>query len=295
MKAVGVAEDEFLPGRCRTRTGLSRRRQGAGYRTAEGPGEYWQLSPVPHSAQSRMSLMALADDDFATTRWSVVLAAGRKSDPSSDRALADLCQSYWYPLYAYVRRRGIDADAARDLTQEFFARLLEKNNLAVAQPERGRFRAFLLTSLKNFLANEWERQRAQKRGGCNAILSLDFDSGESRFHTEPAHHDSPDRLFDRHWALAVLDHCLASLRAEFSREGKDRHFQQLKNFLAGEAAASYAQVGQLLGMTEGAVKVAVHRLRRRYRELLRGEVAQTLAEPAEVDDEIRCLFDALSA
>lgn len=233
------------------------------------------------------------ENDFATTRWSVVLAAGRKSDPSSDRALADLCQSYWYPLYVYVRRRGVDTDAARDLTQEFFARLLEKNYLAVAQPERGRFRAFLLTALKNFLANEWERRRAQKRGGGKAILALDFDAGESRFHNEPAHNDTPERLFDRQWALAVLDSCLTRLRGEFATQRKEQEFAQLKNFLTGEAAASYAVVAQELGMTEGAVKVAVHRLRRRYRELLRAEVAQTLAEPAEVNDEIRCLFEAL--
>jgi RNA polymerase sigma factor (sigma-70 family) len=232
--------------------------------------------------------------DFQSTRWTLVLAAGHKSSPDSQEALAALCETYWYPLYAYVRRHGAEVHRAQDLTQDFFARLLEKNLLAVAQPERGRFRTFLLSTLKNFLCNEYDKVRAKKRGGDRLVLSLDFEAGESRYQREPAHSLTAERLFERQWALAVLDRVLAQLRAEFAGAGKEPLFDALKAFLtAGRGEASYAAAAEALGMTEGAVRVAAHRLRRRYRELLRAEVAQTVAEPDEIDDEIRRLFETL--
>jgi RNA polymerase sigma-70 factor (ECF subfamily) len=234
---------------------------------------------------------------FATTRWSMVVAAGRSphgGSPESKAALADLCQRYWYPLYVYVRRRVADRDEARDLTQDFFARLLEKNTLALADPERGRFRSFLLTTLKHFLINEWEKNRAQKRGGGRKTLALDFDAKEQQFTLEPAHTWTPERQFERHWALALLDQVLLQLRQEYHAGGKQKLFEQLKSFLVGDSAkASHADAAQRLGMTEGAVKVAAHRLRKRYRELLRQEVAQTVADDNEVEDEIRSLFRSL--
>ena len=238
---------------------------------------------------------AHAPDAFVTTRWSVVLGAGQRLDPNAASALIELCQRYWYPLYAYVRRRGNDADEARDLTQEFFVRLLEKNTLAVAAPERGRFRAFLLTALKNFLANEQERTKAQKRGGGRLPLSLDFDSGETRFKIEPAHHLTAERLFERQWTITLLDRVMSQLREEHRAVSKLRQFELLRESILGEeAAASYAQIGESLGMTEGAARTAAHRLRKRYRELLRAEIAETVADPSEVDAEIGRLFESLT-
>jgi RNA polymerase sigma-70 factor (ECF subfamily) len=240
-------------------------------------------------------MSAPGPSSFATTHWSLVVAAGRRSSPASATALADLCQRYWYPLYVYVRRRVADLDEARDLTQEFFARLLERNTLALADPDRGRFRSFLLTALKHFLINEWEKNKAQKRGGGRRALTLDFDSKESQLQLEPAHTWTPERLYERHWALTLLDQVLARLRGEYQGAGKGELFDQLKGFLLGESAtATHASAGQVLGMTEGAVKVAAHRLRKRYRELLRQEVAQTVADKSEVDDELRALFRSLA-
>ena len=234
------------------------------------------------------------DSEFASTRWSLVIAAGRRSSPEAAGALESLCRTYWFPLYAYVRRRVPDRHEAQDLTQEFFSRLLELNHFAVADPERGRFRAFLLTALKHFLTNEWEKSRALKRGGGRAPLSLDFDSGESRLSLEPANDQTPERLFDRQWAITLLDQVLIRLQTERDAAGKGRQFETLKQFLTGgREEASYANVAAELGMSAGAVKVAAHRLRQRYRELLRAEVAQTVAAPEEVDDEIRRLFEAL--
>ena len=232
---------------------------------------------------------------FATTHWSLVVAAGRRSSPASATALADLCQRYWYPLYVYVRRRVTSIEEARDLTQEFFARLLERNTLALADPDRGRFRSFLLTALKHFLINEWEKTKAQKRGGGRRALALDFDAKESQLTLEPVHAWTPERLYERHWALALLDQVLGQLRQEYQAAAKGPLFDHLKGFLVGEsAAATYADTARVLDMTEGAVKVAAHRLRKRYRELLRHEVSQTVAEEAEVEDEIRALFRSLA-
>jgi RNA polymerase sigma-70 factor (ECF subfamily) len=232
--------------------------------------------------------------DFASTRWSVVLAAGRDSSPGSREALETLCRSYWRPLYGYVRRRVADAHEAQDLIQEFFARLLDKNVIAVADPERGRFRAFLLTSLRNFLANQWEKSRAEKRGGGRTVLSLDLQYDESQSVCSPTDDLTPERLFDRQWAETLIDHVMTTLREEFAKAGKIEHFERLKVFLTGRSATlSYADAARGLGVSEGAAMVAAHRLRRRFRDLLRAEIAQTLADPKDVDDEIRFLFAAL--
>jgi RNA polymerase sigma factor (sigma-70 family) len=231
---------------------------------------------------------------FATTRWSLVLAAGRPNSPQASAALATLCETYWYPLYAYIRRRGHDADDAQDLTQAFFTRLLEKNDLATADSERGKFRSFLLTSLKHFLSNEWDRGHAQKRGGGRTPVSIDFVAAEGRYNLEPSHELTAEKIFDRRWALTLLDQVLARLREESVQGGKSQIFELLKVFLTGEnAPVSIRELADKLAMTEGALKVAVHRLRRRYRELLRTEIGETVADPDEIEQEIRDLFAAI--
>jgi RNA polymerase sigma factor (sigma-70 family) len=231
---------------------------------------------------------------FATTRWSLVLAAGRGDAPEAGAALTALCEVYWYPLYAYVRRSGHPADEARDLTQAFFARLLEKHYVRAADSERGRFRSFLLTALRRFLTKEWQRARSLKRGGGRRMLSLDFEQGESRFRLEPATDVTAESLYERRWALTMLDQVMARLRDDFERSGKREDFDRLKVFLTGEAAAqSYRDVADAMGTTEGAIKVAVHRLRRRFREAVLAEIAQTVAAPEEVDEELRQLFEAI--
>ena len=216
--------------------------------------------------------------------------------PQAHQALETLCRNYWYPLYAYVLRQGHNAHDAQDLTQAFFARLLEKNYLADVQREKGRFRSFLLASLKHFLANEWDREQALKRGGGRRLIALDEDSAESRYKLEPKDDLSADKIYERRWALTLLDQVLAKLRGEFETDGKLEQFETLKQYLsAGRTSVSYAQAADKLGMNEGAIKVAVHRLRKRYRELLRAEIAQTVATASEVEAEIRYLFAALSA
>jgi RNA polymerase sigma-70 factor (ECF subfamily) len=231
---------------------------------------------------------------FATTHWSLVLAAARDNRPAARAALAKLCETYWHPLYYYVRRRGYRPEEAQDLTQEFFATLLAKGYLRVADPGRGRFRSFLLASLNHFLANEWDRGRTQKRGGGRKAISLDLPDAESRYSLEPDDNLTAEKLYERQWALALLDQVLAELRQEFVREGKQRLFDRLKGFLGGAAAeTSYAAVAGELDMTEGAVKMALHRLRRQYRRVLRAEIAQTVGSPEEIDDEIRHLFAAV--
>lgn len=234
-------------------------------------------------------------DVFVTTRWTLVLTAGHKSSPQSDRALAELCQTYWFPLYAYVRRQGKTKEDAEDLVQEFFARFLEKNYLDGLRAERGKFRAFLLASLKHFLANEWDKASRQKRGGGVLHLSLDWQSADERYQLEPRDSTSPDRLFDREWALALLERVIRRLGDECRRDGKDQLFEQARQFLmVGEQAIPYADAARALGTDEGAVRVAVHRLRKRYRELLREEIAQTLNDPAQVQEELRSLRAALA-
>ena len=226
----------------------------------------------------------------------LVLEAGRRSSPQATEALATLCEAYWRPLYAYVRQRGHSVDDAQDLTQEFFVRLLDKRTLQVADRERGRFRSFLLASLKNFLANEWRRDAAEKRGGGRSVISLDFDDGEGCYRLEPSHNQTPERIFERQWALTLLDRALTKLRAEFDVAGKTELFGRLKMFLGGsESTVPYRELGRQLDMSEGAVKVAVHRMRRRYRALLREEIQHTVAAPEDVDEELGQLFDILAS
>lgn len=237
-----------------------------------------------------------ASPGFATTRWSLVLAAGKQPADDSRAALEALCKAYWYPVYAYVRRRTAQADDAQELTQAFFAFVLERNTLAAADPDRGRFRAFLLTACHNFLANAWAKESAQKRGGGRAVLSLDFEQGEDRYRLEPADRFTPERWFERQWALTLLDRVLGLLRDEFARDGKQAQFDVLKVFLDGQKdPLSSAELAARLNVSEGAARVIVHRLRRRYREILREEIAQTVADESEIDDEIRGLFDALGS
>jgi RNA polymerase sigma-70 factor (ECF subfamily) len=234
---------------------------------------------------------AAPGDVFATTHWTVVLAAGRSSDPQARAALEELCRTYWFPLYAYVRRRGHSKEDAEDLTQAFFARFLEKNYLADLDSKRGRFRAFLLAALKHFLANEWDRSQRQKRGGDVPHLSLDWQTADTQFQVAAANQQSPDAAFDREWATALLAKVIERLRAECASEGKTAHFDELKAFLtSGKREVSYPEAARALEMEETAVRVAVHRLRKRYRQLLRAEIANTLADPAQVDEELRALF-----
>jgi RNA polymerase sigma-70 factor (ECF subfamily) len=231
---------------------------------------------------------------FVTTHWSVVLQAGGSESAQAQQALEKLCTAYWYPLYAYVRRQGRSPEDAQDLTQEFFARLLEQKKLRLADRNRGRFRTFLLTSLKHFLINEWKEANRQKRGAGQKVLSLDEELAEARFAAEPAIEQPPDAYFDQGWAGMILERAMAALRSEFDQSGKLGLFEQLKIFVWGEKnTLSYGEIAVQLEMTEGAVKVAVHRLRQRYGELLRAEVAQTVTTPVEVDEELRYLVSVI--
>ncbi len=232
---------------------------------------------------------------FATTRWSVVAAAQDPASPTAQEALATLCSTYWSPLYAFIRRQGFPADQAQDLTQGFFAWLLERHALDGVDPHKGKFRSFLLTSCKHYLSHERERARALKRGGGRTILSLDFETVEAQYQGGPADKLTPEKLFARRWALGLLERVLTRLRAEFSERGKSTLFDQLRVFLlGGPDAIPHARVAQALGMKEGAVKVAAHRLRHRFRELVREEIAQTVDRAEDIDDEIRDLFAALA-
>jgi RNA polymerase sigma factor (sigma-70 family) len=234
---------------------------------------------------------------FPTTRWTLVVAAGDPQRKDARSALVSLCENYWYPLYAYLRRRGYAADQAQDLTQEFFMRVLEGRYLDRADPEKGRFRSFILTSLKFFAADEQDRQRAQKRGG-GAVVSLEFSSGESgeeRYQREPGHDETPERIFERRWALSMLERVMDRLRDEFVQHGRPENFERMKVFLLGQSEAPYADLAHEMNTSEGALKVAIHRLRKRYRELFRQEIADTVADPAEVDSELRYLAAVLTS
>lgn len=251
-----------------------------------------------HDSQLRQS--PAGNDRFATTHWSMVASAGGPRSSEAGRALALLCENYWFPLYAFVRRAGHSAEDAQDLTQDFFVCLLAKNYLAVADPQRGRFRSFLLGAMKHFLANQRRRQGAQKRRGQALTLSLDFQGGENRYRLiEPADNLTPERLYEKRWALTLLDLVLTRLRDEFSAAGKRPLFEALKQFLAGSPGEgekrTYLDVAGRIGMSEGAVKVAVHRLRRRYRKLLKEEIARTVADPASLEDELTELLAALGS
>ncbi len=230
---------------------------------------------------------------FPTTRWTLVIAAGDPHRKEARSALVSLCENYWYPLYAYLRRRGYSAEEAQDLTQEFFVRVLEGRYLDRADPGKGRFRSFILTSLRFFVADEEDRQRALKRGR-GMVVTLEFSSGEERYQREPGHDETPERIFERRWALAVLDRVVEKLREEFVHHGRLGHFEQLKVFLLGQSDAPYAALAQKMKTSEGALKVAIHRLRKRYRELFRQEIADTVANPAEVESELRFLAAVLT-
>jgi len=232
---------------------------------------------------------------FATTHWSVVVAAGGSQSPLAEEALEQLCWTYWYPLYAFVRRKGRSPHDAQDLTQAFFARLLEKNYVAQADRERGRFRTYLLAALTHFLADEWDKTRRLKRGGGREIISFDAASAEERYRLEPIEQLDAAKLYERRWVTTLFDKVLARLEDEFRDSGKGGLFDQLKgSLLAEEPALSYAVVGARLSLTESAVKQAVHRMRRRYGELFREEIAQTVAGPGEVEEELKHLFSVLS-
>jgi RNA polymerase sigma factor (sigma-70 family) len=233
---------------------------------------------------------------FPTTRWTLVVAAGDPQRKDSRSALVSLCENYWYPLYAYLRRRGHAPDEAQDLTQEFFMRVLGGRYLDKADPEKGRFRSFILTSLKFFAADEQDRQRAQKRGG-GAVVSFEFSSGESgeeRYQREPSHDETPDRIFERRWALSMLERVMERLRDEFVQHDRPENFERMKVFLLGQSEAPYAALAGEMNTSEGALKVAIHRLRKRYRELFRQEIADTVADPAEVESELRYLAAVLT-
>lgn len=231
---------------------------------------------------------------FATTRWSVVLLAGQGDAAGAERALAHLCEAYWYPLYAFVRRSGHAAEDAQDLTQEFFARLLEKNWLAEADPARGRFRSFLLAALKHFLANEWNRSQRLKRGGGREFVALDAATAEERYALEPPDPATPELLYDRRWALTLLARTQESLRKEMNASGQRERFKALEPTLVGERTAlPYEELAARFGVTETAVKSMVLRLRVRFRSLLRKEVAETIGRDADVDPELAHLLDIL--
>lgn len=231
--------------------------------------------------------------EFATTHWSVILAAGENENLRSAQALETLCRVYWFPLYAYVRRQGQTEHDAQDLTQAFFARFLEKGTIRLADRERGRFRSFILTSLKHFLVNEWEKGRTARRGGGQPGLALDAENAEALYLAEVTDQMSPDRLFEKRWAVALVENVLDQLRAEYSAAGKLALFDALKGHVWGDGGEAYAEVAARLNTTEGALRIGAHRLRERFRELLRKEVAHTVASAAEIDGELRHLISVL--
>ena len=264
------------------RTNISIDRRPLVFRARAYPDNHPRCDAMDSSSQSK---------DFPTTLWTVVLHAGRNEPGQVQAALAQLCQAYWYPLYSFVRRRGYSPHDAEDLTQAFFAHLLEKHGLERVDPELGRFRTFLLASLKNFLANDWDRSHARKRGGGQTIVSLEQGMGESRYQLEPSHDLTPERHFERQWAVTLLDQVLAALRDEYHAEGKGDLFEELKTVLTGQPGA-YGDMAARLRRSEGAIKVAVHRLRHRYRELIRARIAETVGE-GDVEDELRHLVAVL--
>jgi RNA polymerase sigma factor (sigma-70 family) len=232
---------------------------------------------------------------FTTTHWSVVLAAHEIGSAATEAALAELCETYWYPLYAFVRRKGHSPHDAQDLTQAFFARFLEKKYVEQADRERGRFRTFLLAAFTHFLADEWDKSRRVKRGGGREIISFDAGSAEERYRLEPIDPLDAAKLYERRWVTALFDRVLARLEEEFRDSGKGDLFEGLKpSLIAEDSSESYAQVGARTGLSEHAVKQAARRMRRRYRELFREEISQTVAGPREVEDELRHIFAVLS-
>jgi RNA polymerase sigma factor (sigma-70 family) len=227
---------------------------------------------------------------FATTHWSVVLAAGEENTLQSAEALEQLCRTYWYPLYAYVRREGHRPADAQDLTQEFFSRLLARKSLAQVSPEKGKFRSFLLAALRHFLADQRDHAQAIKRGGKVEFLSLDAQEAERRLRLEPVDRLDAEKIYERRWAMTLLQKALDGLRAESAAAGKARWFEGLRSFLSGDASSSSAEAAAELGLTDTAFRGAVYRLRQRYRELVREEIAHTVSDPSEIEEEIRYLI-----
>jgi RNA polymerase sigma-70 factor (ECF subfamily) len=233
---------------------------------------------------------------FQTTHWSPVVAAGSDDSRRSRAALATLCETYWYPLYAYVRRRGANPDDARDLTQGFLVSLLERRDFEKLRQDRGRFRSFLLASLQHFLLNDAAHRQTQKRGGGVSIVPLELENAEGRYSIEPVDRCTPETLYERRWALLVIERVLARLRMEWDAEGRASEFDVLKSCLLGEAPpGGYTTLAERLSTSEGAVRVAVHRLRRKFQSRLKQEIADTVVSPDDVDDEIRYLIQALNA
>ena len=247
------------------------------------------------SEKNRKSFGPSKRPHFATTHWSVVLAAGKSPSAQQEQALETLCRSYWFPLYAFLRQRGYDNHQAEDYTQGFFAHILEKQDLQRADPKYGKFRSFLLIRLKGFLADEHDRAQALKRGGGRKILSLNFLDAEGQYALESADQLSPEKRFEKSWALTVLERTMDRLEAEMAQKNKQAHFEHLKVYLTVEKGdLPYEQAAEKLNMAEGAIRVAVHRLRRQYRKLLRDEIAQTVGSEDEIDEEMGHLFAALA-
>ena len=226
---------------------------------------------------------------FATTSWSVVVKATEDSSPEQHQALESLCQSYWYPLYAFLRKRHPRAEA-EDITQSFFVDLLEHQRLELVDRERGRFRSFLLTALSNFRSNWVRNQNTLKRGGGRSIISIDFERADRRYSVEPVDHITPERLFERSWAMTLLERAMTQLEEQYESSEKQQIFNELKSFLTDQAEVPYSRIAEQLDMTTDAVRVAVHRLRKRCGDLVRQEIAQTVADPAQIDDELKDLF-----
>lgn len=232
--------------------------------------------------------------DFPTTRWTLVAAAGDRGQPDSRQALASLCEAYWYPLYAYARRRGDSSEEAQDHTQGFFTRFIERDYFDRAHSDRGRFRSFLLASFKFYLCDEAGRAGAQKRGGGLAPLPFEISKGEEMYARESVHNETPERIYERRWARTLLDRVVERLRDEFVRHGRLEYFNKLKACLQGDFDVPYAELASQLETTESALKVGIHRLRKRYRDLIREEIADIVADPADIDAELRHLIAALA-
>jgi RNA polymerase sigma factor (sigma-70 family) len=247
-----------------------------------------------HGTELQLIRAAEARSRLNTTHWSTVMAAGGPESTRSAEAMEKLCRTYWYPLYAYVRRRGFEQHEAEDLTQGFFARLLAGNYVARATPTKGRFRFYLLAALNHFLSDAWDRERRLKRGGGRPTVPIDVQAGESRYQSEPSHDWSPDRLYERRWALALLEQVLTQLGNEYEAAGKGEIFERLEGFITGDPdGLRYEAIARELRMSQGALRVAVHRLRRRYGELFRLEIEQTVSSPEETREEMRNLLAVL--
>ena len=278
----------MVPGRARTNARrIVARQAGNARRASQRKGRaYNPMADRKHDSPG--------DRRFATTHWSVVVTAGKGSDVAARQALATLCEDYWYPLYAYTRRRGYQPAEAQDLTQGFFLHLLEKDTLQAAAQTRGRFRSFLLSSLHHYISNQWRHDQAQKRGGGCRVFSLDLEDGERRYDLEPADEMTPEKIYERRWAMTLLNKAVETLRDRYARSDKLPIFDALKAYLGGQdSTIPYRDLAMQLGTTEGAIKVAVHRLRRRCRECLRCTIAETVADEREIDEELRCLTQAI--